>query len=289
MDPSTVIAIVGAVASFIQSLNQQVWQDDVSSKLDEISSKLDEVLRELRELKIWFSEALDEEVRRVWSSQIDSDRHTLDSIIAGMRGNPPKPDSVTKNERLYPLLNDIQLVTQELSDAQRFGVTHFIEVTTGFAVTLAAMSLLDRPKGEMKVFCQTVLSFFDFAINVNWPNSFARGTVIAIDDYVQLSHAASRLLNHWWVIDRQTEIQKFCARAIGSPDSGITRVDTEYFEGTPDPFPGGHTMSVEGMRGVIQSAINQYQERVVEYNKLADYEQACKTIGLKIKSIINRL
>src|ERR1700683_1853881 len=74
VDPETAMAALQAAKALLDANNFANWQADVTAKLNVISDKLDTILQELRDLKVWISDALDEEARKMWSATIESNR-----------------------------------------------------------------------------------------------------------------------------------------------------------------------------------------------------------------------
>src|ERR1700733_2771265 len=127
------------------------WEKDIEEKLDVIIFKLDEILHLLRS---WFPEALDDEVRKIWSTMIDANRITLNEIIVGLNGG--KPSKTEIRDRLSPLLNNQRQTTLLLCNYERWGFTHYHEVLIGVITSIALMKLIGVRQGEIAAFAKDV-------------------------------------------------------------------------------------------------------------------------------------
>jgi hypothetical protein len=292
--PQVIVAALMAAKDALDARKFSAWQEDVSSKLDEISAKLDEVLQELRNLRVWIPEALAEETRRMWSTNIDSNRIILDGIIAGLKG---KPDKETK-ELLFSLLKDVQSTTLNLADWRRYGFSHFNEVITGTIAVLATMQLLRRPNGEVEAFIEVMIKYFQSILSVNIDTSIMVARNNSAADVVSRDTELNNLLNRWWTASRftrtighsdyATEVTTyFYIHCAGTPASGISKVQ-EDSEQDNSRWPWYPHATGDAVVSDINSRLARRQQAVANTDKLTAYVDSCAKILEILKSMSPR-
>ncbi|WP_143266528.1 hypothetical protein [Paraburkholderia caledonica] len=244
-------------------------------------------------LRVYFKEALDEQVREIWGSSIQSNRLQLDQLIAATK--PGHPIDSTNRHLLELLLNDVGHTTANLTDWSKWGFSYFNQVATGCVVTMAAMSLLDRPRAMTVTFAHQIATYFKNAISPDIDTSIMSARNAAAKLVSNSEDDLNSRLNQWWEYrmdhrnhsgpgDPYTTFLNNYVKVNGNPAAGVVGTEQSFdsFDVVNSPaHPGypGPKGSVDAVVGDIQSRLQTRGTLVAQVDRLDQYVKTCSTIA----------
>lgn len=296
IDPATIYTVITAIASYLKSKRNSEWQKDVGDRLTDISNKLDTILTELADLKIWINDALDEEVRKMWGATINANRKRLAGVISSLIPNDhnqpeTKPDEITIQHILWPMLTDQLLTTLKMSEWSRYGFSHYQEVITGYATTIPMAVLVGDTVDIVTVKLSTT-DFLEQAINPLNQKSFGYAMNAAASQMASYNQVAESILNKWWITGHRSiqdgednqgnptfNHQWDTGHYYGSPAAGITNAEYKQYNSRSDgdapdydTYPRGGLLAAD-----IQSNIESFRYWFHRHDQLLSCYTDCMT------------
>lgn len=177
MDPTTISAIIAAIADYVASKNTGRWQDDVSSRLDDIYRNTEIIIDELRALRVDQPAMLDSAFQREHVTQYASVFKNKARVIGDiMSGFPDISDRFPTNHApTNEAISDIHNYCQENVGIciDRCGYSSYMAVATGASLFLIVAGWSRTPKSEMKTLYKLAADYLENCLNPSIPGSIA--------------------------------------------------------------------------------------------------------------------
>lgn len=260
MDPATIQIVLAAVQEFLNSYNDAVWKDKVSSKLDEISLKLDIVIAQLTELKVWVLVIHDEIINlapRAFKNEVEAARRQIEAdgpaVITGHA-------SKNQIDGVIAARNSIAVAFGALYDWKNYGFTHYFAVISGVVAHVYASAVLGITSDSIDKICEDACDLYLVpAIDPENTKSieYAKRQQLALASAADI--AITSELNRWWLtnFDRGTsDVRDENGRQPGIPArwkavriTGDIRVGFSYEQSEGEQM-GGRAPKFEWYPGI---------------------------------------
>lgn len=299
VDPAKATTAINAAITFLKSKDKNIWEFGVAANLDEISKKIGQISSELRALRVWFSDALDESVHKTFTTSIETSRNKLDAIVAGL--DPKHPLDKNTQILLAQLIDTVSHSTKDLCESWTWGFSYLNQVVIGGTVALGAMALLARPRKEIRALSGKFTKYFEDANNPDIRKSIMNAYNSVAASLLQGEADLEARFGRWWTYastSRHTshsESYKFFHNDYimvnGDPTNGIfgrPQLDSDnpvINNDVKHPWYPGDFRTEEAIVGDIQARLQIRSDQVAQLDMLKKYIEACGTIAQCLSSV----